>query len=253
MPDLDQLLGFLGRLHPVVLHVPIGVLIALGVCEGWCRLRRAPLDRGLRVLLITLALGSALLTGVSGWLLAEEPAYGASRTLTLHRWLGVALVCLTGVAWLAAVARRGRLYAGSLLGALIVLGPVGHFGGVMTHGPTFLTQPFRSTGPSTPPVELSDGAITYDIHIAPFLETYCAACHGVNRQRGGLAVHTREALFAGGDYGPVVFAGDPDNSELLTRMLMPLDDELRMPPAERAQPSQREIEMVARWIREGAQ
>jgi hypothetical protein len=253
MPDLAaQLTGFFGRLHPVVLHVPIGALVALAACEGWAVLRRTALDRGLRLVLITLTLGSALAAAGSGWVLAGEPAYSASGTLTLHRWLGVGLVSLTAVAWLGAAAGRNRLYAVALLGALAVVGPVGHFGGVMTHGPAFLTDPFRSA-PSRPVVVgPTDTVPTYDTHIAPFLETYCVSCHGTSRQRGGLALHTRESLFEGGDYGPVVFPGDPDNSEMLTRMLMPLDDELRMPPAERAQPSGAEIEMVARWIREGA-
>jgi hypothetical protein len=252
MPDPDQLIGFFGRLHPVVLHVPIGVLIALAACEAWSRLRRVPLDRGIRMVLITLALGSALAAGGSGWVLAGEPSYGASGTLTLHRWLGVGLVGLTVVAWFGAASRRGRLYGVALLGALALVGPVGHFGGVMTHGATFLTDPFRPSQARPAPVELTDAPLTYDTHIAPFLETYCVSCHGTDRQRGGLALHTREALFAGGDYGPVVFASDPGNSEILTRMRMPLEDELRMPPAERAQPSDSEIEMVARWIREGA-
>lgn len=252
MPDLDQLIGFFGRLHPVVLHVPIGVVVAAVACEAWALLRRAPLDRGTRLVLVTLAFGSALAAGGSGWLLAGEPSYGASATLTLHRWLGVGLVVLICLAWIGAIARRGRLYAAGLLGALALVGPVGHFGGVMTHGPTFLTDPFRPVQARPAPIELTDAPLTYDIHIAPFLGTYCVSCHGPDRQRGGLALHTREALFAGGDYGPVVFASDPDNSEMLTRMRMPLEDELRMPPAERAQPSESEIEMVARWIREGA-
>ncbi len=252
MPDPDQIIAFLGRLHPVVLHVPIGVLVALAACEAWALARRSTLDRGIRMTLVTLALGSVLAAAGSGWVLAEEPSYGSSSTLTLHRWLGVALVALSGLAWISAAARRGRLYGGSLLAALAVLGPAGHFGGTMTHGPGFLLEPFRGGRVPPPSVELTGGTLTYEIHIAPFLERYCVSCHGVDRQRGGLALHTREALFAGGDYGPVVFAADPDTSEILTRMRLPLDDDLRMPPAERAQPTDAEVAMVARWILEGA-
>lgn len=246
--------GFFGRLHPVLLHVPIGVLIALGACEGCALLRRIPLERGQRMTLITLALGSVLATAASGWTLANEPAYATSGTLTLHRWLGVGLVALTVLAWFGAASRRGRIYASALLGALALIGPVGHFGGVMTHGPAFLTEPFQPVRPRPAPmaVELTDASITYETHIAPFLETYCVSCHGENRQRGGLALHDPESLWAGGDYGPVVFANDPDNSELLTRLHLPLDNDLRMPPEDRTQPSEGEIEMVARWIREGA-
>ncbi len=252
MPDfVASFIGFFGRLHPVLLHVPIGVLIALAACEGWALLRRAPLDRAQRLVLVTLALGSVLAAAASGWTLANEPAYAPSGTLTLHRWLGVGLVCLTTLAWLGAVLRRNRLYGPALLGALAVLGPVGHFGGVMTHGPTFLTEPFRPR-PASIRLELTDAPITYETHIAPFLEAYCVSCHGENRQRGGLALHNPESLWAGGDYGPVVFANDPDNSELLARLRLAHDDDLRMPPEGRTQPHESEIEMVARWIREGA-
>lgn len=236
----------------MLLHVPIGVLIALAACEGWARLRDAPLDRAQRLVLVTLALGSTLAAGVSGWTLAGEPSYAPSSTLTLHRWLGVGLATLVTIAWLAAFRERGRLYAAALLGSLAVLGPVGHFGGVMTHGPTFLTEAFRPARSIPMQVEQPAGPITYETHIASFLEAYCVSCHGESRQRGGLAVHDQESLRAGGDYGPVVFPNDPKNSELLSRLMLDPDDDLRMPPAGRTQPSESEIELVARWIREGA-
>lgn len=247
----SQILMFVGRLHPVVLHVPIGVLVALGVCEAVALVRGVRLDRAVRLTLIGLAAMAVLITAASGWLLSGESGYAESQTLTLHRWLGVGLAVGVLAAACAALAGRGRVYGTLLVLCLLVLGPAGHFGGVLTHGPGFLTEPFRSSREARPAIDLTAAVVSYETHIAAFLEAYCISCHGDSRKRGGLAMHTAQTLFEGGDYGPVVFAGQPELSELLTRMRLPIDDELRMPPSNRTQPTEDEIAMVERWIAEG--
>jgi len=252
MNDLvAQVIAFLGRLHPVVLHIPIGVLVALGVCEGVALLRGMTLDRPVRLTLASLAAVSVIITAASGWMLAGETGYAESQTLTLHRWLGIGLASGVTATALAAWAGRGRIYGCLLILSLLLLAPAGHFGGVLTHGPGFLTEPFRSSRASRPAIDLGGGVVTYETHIAAFLEAYCISCHGASRKRGGLAMHTPQALFEGGDYGPVVFAGQPGLSELLTRMRLPIDDELRMPPSNRSQPVEDEIALVERWIVDG--
>lgn len=251
---LEQVIQFIGRLHPMVLHVPIGTLIALLLCECWALARRQPLDRGVRLMLAALACASALASGLSGWILASEPGY-SGQTLLLHRWLGVALTAAITLALLTAIGRWPRLYGACLLTAGILMVPVGHIGAEMTHGPGFLTAPFRTPpGARTPPATLLSETQGPQLptEITMFFENHCVSCHGPNRQRGGLALHTPEAVFAGGDYGPVIFPGDPDFSELLVRLRLPLDDDLRMPPSDRAQPADSEIAVVERWIRDGA-
>jgi mono/diheme cytochrome c family protein/uncharacterized membrane protein len=248
---LDATLQFVGRLHPAVLHVPIGAFIALLAVEAWWLARRTPAERSVRMVLVTLTAISGVAAAGAGWMLAEEPGYSGD-TLTLHRWFGVGFAGLAAAAWLASVLRLRRAYAACLIGAGLSVGPAGHLGGEITHGPGFLTAPFRSAPPRAAAALTTTDEPALPAEIARFFENHCVSCHGTNRQKGGLALHTPQALFAGGDYGPVVTPGQPDQSELAIRLLLPVDDEFRMPPENRPQPGEDEIDAVLRWIEEGA-
>lgn len=257
-PDLfDQLTGFGGRLHPLLLHLPIGSIIALAACEAWSLFRKNPLDRAVRLLLTAMVCLSATASAGAGWLLASEPSYGVSQTLNWHRWLGVSVAALTTLTLVAAVMKRPRVYLGLLGATLLVIGPAGHFGAAITHGPGYLTEPFRSKRPPHAPLAAvavepaEDGTGKIDPRIAAIFATHCVSCHGENRQRGGLAMHTTEALLSGGDDGPALVPGDPDSSEIVIRLRLPLDDQLHMPPESRPQPTENEIDAVVRWIAEG--
>lgn len=92
----------------------------------------------------------------------------------------------------------------------------------------------------------------FDEVIAPILQVRCAECHGEAKQKAKLALHTWDALQLGSDAGPVIVAGKPDESSLLQRLRLPLDDEEHMPPADHAQPEAAEVELIARWLAAGA-
>lgn len=254
---IDQFVRFIGRLHPLLLHLPIGAVVALAACELWAWLRKQPLEPGVRLLLAALTGLSAAASAGAGWILAGEPTYGASQTLWLHRWLGVSVAGLAMLTLLAALLKANRAYLGLLIATLLVIGPAGHFGAVLTHGPGYLTEPFRAarSGRALAPVETGN-AVGFgsgiDPKVARIFANHCVMCHGENRQRGGLAMHTVDALFAGGDYGPALVPGDPDGSEIVIRMRLPLDDEFHMPPESRPQPTASEIDAVVRWIADGA-
>ncbi len=73
-------------------------------------------------------------------------------------------------------------------------------------------------GPETPPVEmppLAEGEmITYQ-QLQPVLEQACGQCHGAAPIKG-LRVTDYESLLAGGESGPALVPGSPDESLLLT-------------------------------------
>src|SRR5437899_120272 len=82
-------------------------------------------------------------------------------------------------------------------------------------------------------VESSCGAepakkTTYDEHVLPILRDTCVGCHGPDKKRGGLAVHTFTDLMQGGSSGAVVKPGDPDGSRLF--LLLTHKGEPAMPP-----------------------
>jgi mono/diheme cytochrome c family protein len=86
--------------------------------------------------------------------------------------------------------------------------------------------------------------------VRAILDEHCHRCHG-DKDRGGLRLNARESALAGGDSGPALAPGRPQDSLLLTRILLPSDHEERMPPkGERLPPEQ--VDLLRRWISAGA-
>jgi len=105
----------------------------------------------------------------------------------------------------------------------------------------------------------------FERRVRPFLMNRCLKCHGTVRQLGALRLDTAEGLFHGSANGPVVVPGDPDGSILI--QLVRSHTERRMPPPPKSpdyvseelkklydNPSldPHEIEVLERWVREGA-
>lgn len=162
---------FLGRMHVVVLHLPIGLLVGAFAIEFFGLLKRSKgFDVAAGWLFVMGAISSvvAVVTGLLlgaeavgggmtpwGLLFADE---GVSETLNLHMWLGVGVMLFAIPAavlkvlsvrrqwrdsessiperggWPLAVARLG------LVTTMLLLPSVGHLGGNMTHGQDYLTK-----------------------------------------------------------------------------------------------------------------
>ena len=90
----------------------------------------------------------------------------------------------------------------------------------------------------------------FEKNIRPVLAEKCYSCHHPDEKvKGGLALHTREALLEGGDSGNALIPGNPAKS-LLIKAIVYEDDKLQMPPKERL--SDAEIRNFQRWVRMGA-
>jgi mono/diheme cytochrome c family protein/YHS domain-containing protein len=96
------------------------------------------------------------------------------------------------------------------------------------------------------------GESSYARKIAPILAERCAGCHGAEKQKGKLALDRPEAISKGGADGVVIVPGQPQESELVRRVKLPLDDEDHMPPKDRPQPSAEEIAAIEEWVAAGA-
>ncbi len=252
---LDTLLQVTGRAHPMLLHLPIGMLAALVCLEILALARLIELQTRIRAVLACLVFLSAAASVASGLLLEREPAYtggtGWTDTLSLHKWLGIGFGIITLLSVMSlATARTRKAYPLLLMLSAAAMFPVGHFGATMTHGEGFLTEPLFP-GPLAP-VRGSSSRGIYPEQIAPILARYCVSCHGDSKMQGKLALHTPEAILAGGATGSAIEPGDPDNSEMLVRMLLPLTSRDHMPPKVRPQPDQATIDLFKRWIAAGA-
>jgi hypothetical protein len=76
-----------------------------------------------------------------------------------------------------------------------------------------------------------DGRAFFESKIRPVLVEHCYQCHSAKAEKvkGGLRLDSRDAARAGGDNGPAVVPGRPEES-LLLQALTHTDDFLRMPP-----------------------
>jgi cytochrome c553/mono/diheme cytochrome c family protein len=89
----------------------------------------------------------------------------------------------------------------------------------------------------------------FESAVRPVLVEHCEKCHGPAKQWNGLRTDSREALLRGGDLGPAIVPGKPDDSRLI-RAVRHTDDELQMPPDDKL--SERQIADLARWVQMGA-
>ena len=262
---MPRSLEIFGRVHPLVLHLPIGFLFACLVLE----ILRASgrVSRGTANLFLWLAALTAIVSASSGWVLGHEDGYGG-ETLELHEIGGISVAVLTTLAAACALraersavlATLSRVFLGS---AIVVLLPTGHLGSTLTHGRDWLAGPVHAPAPAetplTSPLEGETDAgpahaepSTYETAVAPIFAARCGACHGATKKKGGLRLTSAADVQAGGEDGPVVVPGDPAASAILVRTRLPLEHEDHMPPDGKPQPSAEELAVLEAWVRAGA-
>lgn len=92
--------------------------------------------------------------------------------------------------------------------------------------------------------------------VKEILEHSCVECHSADKDKGGLRIHTREALIKGGDLGTPLDFENPAESELIRRLTLEHDDDEFMPPSskkkKRAPLTPKETKLLTTWIRDGA-
>jgi len=96
-------------------------------------------------------------------------------------------------------------------------------------------------------------AVSYSREIAPLLVKHCGACHGVRRSvpRGDFSVVTYEDLMQGGGLTQTIVPGDPERS-LLVHFIEGRRGEVFRMPLEAPPLTRAQIDLIRRWIAEGA-
>lgn len=257
----DALIQFGGRLHPLLLHMPIGLFAAVALVEIAAIVRRKPLDQSVRMTLVWMTALSAAMAMTSGLLLSREDSYG-SDALQTHKLLGIGVA--VGSMLMAICASKTSLrwaYGLLLIATGAALFPAGHIGGTITHGDDFLTEPFADKPAALRPAADAASAVTdaggtqsaFAANIAPIIHEKCLGCHSASRHKGGLSLETPDSILAGAEAGPVIVAGDASASELAIRLRLPLEDKYHMPPESKPQLSEAEIAAIEQWINAGAE
>lgn len=93
-----------------------------------------------------------------------------------------------------------------------------------------------------------DAVAAFENEVRPLLTARCVKCHGPKKQESGLRLDGRDAALRGGDGGPALVPGKPDESLLVKAVRH--EDDLQMPPGVRLKDEQ--IAALTRWISRGA-
>jgi hypothetical protein len=253
----EKLALFVGRFHPLVVHLPIGFLAAIAALQGLQWVFRFEFRTANRVLLWLCAF-SALASTAFGTLLAWPGGYNA-HLLFEHRWFGIATsaACVWMLFAHHFTGWVGRLtYSLLLIASLGLVAATGHYGGSLTHGEDYLTAnlPVALGGKPDPlPVDKGskEDAAIYVAAIQPILEAKCVECHNPSKSNGNLRMDSLELLLAGGKHGPALKVGDAAASLMIERANLPLDDKEHMPPAGKPQLTDAELELLSWWIDKG--
>jgi uncharacterized membrane protein len=267
MEGVPDIVIFLGRFHPLLVHLPIGFLTLAILFEI---LSRRPatekLDVAVRFIWLCSAL-SAVVAAILGYLLSLGGGYD-EEMLAQHQWFGISLVVMAGGCYLLKTERlQSKLLVRRAYRVLLVLITLsliitGHLGGSLTHGSEYLVEfapkPIQRMMGSSPMVEdrpkvtSLDSADIFKDAISPILNSKCTGCHNSNKRKGELILTSFSEIMKGGENGAVITPGSLASSEMYRRISLPKDHKDFMPSEGKRPLSDEQLAIIEWWIEKDA-
>lgn len=279
LPDMAK---FIGRFHPVLLHLPIGMLLLVLALEtGRLFSKRKP-GSSTQVAMF-FAAASAVVAVLLGFVLYYSmPGDYGTELAQRHLNGGIIFACGTVAAfvvkvWVDVAGGRGAWFFWLLLlGSSGVMGFASHDGASLTHGEDYLTKyapnevrkliglpekvgkEKKPAGKAADKVELADveqvfgPRVAYTEVVAPIFEQKCYSCHNAEKQKGKYRMDEYELLVKGGKEGDGIVHGKSAESNVIVRMDLPEDDDEHMPPEGKKDLEPHEVMLVKWWIDGGA-
>ncbi|MCU0777830.1 MAG: hypothetical protein MUF86_09230 [Akkermansiaceae bacterium] len=263
LPDLAK---FIGRFHPVILHLPIGMLVWVVVMEmlnvfskrGNAHSSRAAMG---------FAAASAVVAALLGFILYHSMPDYDRELAERHLFGGLAFACSAVAAFVIKVWVDSRAGSGAafyrcvLLASAGIMGFTSHDGASLTHGRGYLTdhapEPLRRLlgmeprKPARPDAQTEEQPVYAGV-IVPILESKCYACHNAEKQKGRFRMDEYDLLLAGGKEGEGLIPGNSAESNIIVRAELPEDDEEHMPPEGKKDLEDHELTLLKWWIDNGA-
>jgi uncharacterized membrane protein/mono/diheme cytochrome c family protein len=271
--------NFLGRLHPLMVHFPIGLLVIAGIMElAKLRTFESKLRAGTNWLVYIGAAGSVLAV-LLGLLLANSGSY-SGETFEWHQWAGITTAILAVVTAFLLYAinkynKRSLIIGYRTFLMITVLGVfmAGHYGGSLTHGQDYLLSatPWAPNDENLEGIEGGMSSADFDfasytnetdsltleqqvnlnLAVRTILAHHCFQCHSSDKMEGELRLDDKELVFKGGESGKVIIPGDSKGSELVRRITLPAGHKEAMPG--KGKPlGEKDIALVKLWIDKGA-
>ena len=197
---MDAFLTFIGRFHPLIVHLPIGFIV-LGVLMEGNRKKFKFTDGVLQFVLFWIIV-SGLFSLVTGYFQYTQEGH-LWESISAHLFVGCITVLLAiafyvylnGNKRLASIPRP--FFSIALLLSIVI---TGHLGGNITHGEAHLTEPLEVMtapifGMEEKEAEFLLDADTYKEQalysavIDPILSKKCVSCHNPKKTKRGLQIH----------------------------------------------------------------
>lgn len=100
------------------------------------------------------------------------------------------------------------------------------------------------------------GSVSFSRDVKPILADNCFACHqegGAGYEASGFNMATYDELMKGTKFGPMIIPGDAEGSNLIVLMEGRADPSISMPHGGLDKVPQGEIDVIRRWIDQGAE
>jgi uncharacterized membrane protein/mono/diheme cytochrome c family protein len=243
-----NIMDFGGRMHPVLVHLPIGILML--VCLYYIFAGKEKRQSQYSFISVALLFGmlSAIAACISGLLLANGGDYEAAVVFK-HQWMGITVAIVAVICYVMHRLQTAYLRAGMIV-LVLATTLAGHLGGSITHGEDYLTAAFSTADAPTTvkPISNVQEAVVYNDIIKPILSSKCYSCHGNSKQKGELRLDEPAAILKGGKEGAAIEWDNADKSHLIERILLPETDKKHMPPKEKPQLTQNETALLQWWV-----
>lgn len=265
MQEVPDFIIFLGRFHPLVVHLPIGIISVAILVEVIFSRENKESFKSLLLFVWLTGAGSALIAAIAGYLLSLGGGYDED-ILSYHMWFGFILSILSGIFYLL---KRRNFFTSYLwrknlekllLGSMgVLMFTTGHLGGALTHGQDYLIEyapslvqrlvgVTRKSDKYTKQVQSLDSAYIFENAVQPILNERCKSCHNQSKKKGNLMLTSYEGIMNGGDSGPAVIPGNLTASELFRRITLPMDHKDFMPTEGKKPVAPQQVAIIEWWI-----
>jgi hypothetical protein len=237
----------MGKFHPLVLHFPIVFGMVISIWLFFWQNTKIHIDTQ-KLLLAANAL-FANVAAVFGILLSLQNSYEAD-IINWHKWGGVAVAILS---WLFLYILNLKVVLKRILAVLFLFILIGstHKGAQLTHGVNALSFPKSASSETGIEITADSTATVYQLGVAPILAQKCISCHGTEKSKANLQLHTPENILKGSENGDILKAGLNGESVLFNSIHLPLEDEDHMPPDGKLQLTADELRILTLWIKSG--
>ncbi len=244
-----EILKYIGKFHPLVLHLPIGSLLMTFLLVLISKLQKVDLEKAIRIG-VDFSFAGALMASLLGYLLSLDEAYDFN-TLKFHFWAGIVTLILSfSLCFLNRMKGKEPLFFGSYILTLIALMVAGHKGGQITHGEDYLST--VNLFEDTKLVVQKDSVDYYKEVVQVIFEDKCISCHNANKSKNKLRLDRYDLVLKGGERGGMFDPQNPQEGRLVKYISLPMEDDLHMPPKNKSQLTEKEKWLLTHWAKSGA-